>query len=143
MIGTGARAGPAAAGAERAPRVRPVRPAARTGSRGTRGRPAAERAPFRMPTPGWLAPDAAERAASPQVSWGAGEGAAAQKRALAVRLGKRDFTAGGRRAWGSVWSFPGVPKLLLGGPELRLRRAGRGARKAGADGHQVQRELAS
>lgn len=68
VIGAGARARPAAAGAGRAPPVRPARRAARTGSRSARGRPAAERAPSRMPTAGSLAPDAAGRAARPQVS---------------------------------------------------------------------------
>lgn len=52
---------------QRAPPVRPVRPAARTGNRGAQRRPAAELAPSRMQTPGSLAPDAAGRAARPQV----------------------------------------------------------------------------
>lgn len=68
MIGAGARARPAAEGAEQAPPVRPEHRAARTGSRSARESPAAERAPFRMQTPVSPAPDAAGRAARPQVS---------------------------------------------------------------------------
>lgn len=49
----------------------------------------------------------------PAGGWGRRPG---QKRALAVRLGKEDFSAGGERAGGLVWSFPGVPKLLIRGP---------------------------
>lgn len=105
-----------------------------------RGRPAAERAPSRMPAPWWQAPDAAGRAARPQVSARGrrGLGTARRGRSAPSRCafgGWTQLRAESGRG-GPAWSFSGVPKLLLCGRGTSLRRAGpaRGPR-CGRSGH--------
>lgn len=128
VIGAGARVRPAAEGAERAPPVPRERRAARPGSRSARGRPAAKRAPLSDANPRVAGAgrrrEGSEAPGECVCRLGAGEGAAGQKRALAVRVGGRT-----RRRAESGRGDPcgvslGVPKFLRRGRDTGLRGAG-------------------